>query len=395
MVDFSPSRLVQALPVNYFANMNQRVADYTQRGIDIINLEKGNPDQPTPDHIVAVLEKAARLPENHGYPPFGGKRSVREAIAAFYKREYQVDIDPETEITMFCGAQIAIAALPQVLLNPGDVMVTTDPAYPLYFSAARLAGAGVHTVPVDEEDDFLPDWNKIPSNVLAKTGMLVMNYPNNPTGAMATEAFFADTLTFAKAHRLPIVHDFAYGAFGFDGKRPLSFLQTPGAKEYGVEIYTMSKTYNMAGWRFGFLVGNASVIQAFKRFHDNAHSDVFGAIEDAAAAALLGPQDCVKELNALYERRRDVLVASLRDIGWDVKAPKGSFFNWFKVPKGYTSETFVNALFEKAHVAMAPGLGFGKSGDQYVRASLLEPEERLREAAARIQKAGFFQKLNV
>lgn len=395
MVDFIPSELVRTIPGNYFARIDRMIDAFENKGIDLIHLETGSPDQPTPEPIVRALGRAARLPENQGYPPYGGKRGAKEAIASFYLREYGVPLDPETEITVFDGATIAIAALPQILLNPGDIMITTDPGYPMYFSCPSLAGADVYGIPVRAENNFLPDYRTIPDQILEKARLLMLNYPNNPTGAVATEQFFADTLSFARAYHLPVVHDFAYAAFGFDGVRPRSFLQTPGAKEQGIEVCTMSKTYNMAGWRFGFAAGNASIIRAFNRFHEMAHSDVFGAVQDAASAALLGPQDSVRDLCVRYERRRNVLVESLRAIGWNVQAPKGSFFCWFRIPDGYTSETFVRALLERAHVAMAPGIGFGSHGDLFVRAGLLEPEGRLREAAKRIQASGILQATNV
>lgn len=395
MNDFNSSRLLQSMPGNYFADVDRRIDAIVKSGIDLIHLEKGSPDQPTPDTIVRALDHASRLPENQGYPPYGGKQNLKEAIAMFYRREYGVTLDPETEITVFAGATVAIAALPQALLNPGDVMITTDPGYPMYFVCPSLAYAKVYGMPVCAEDGFLPDYHEIPREVLDQAKLLMLNYPNNPTGAVATERFFADTVRFARANQLPVVHDFAYAAFGFDGVRPRSFLQTPGAKEQGIEIYTFSKTYNMAGWRLGFAAGNASIIQTLGKFHDIAHSDVFGAVQDAGAAALLESQESVRNLCALYEKRRNVLVESLRAIGWDVQAPRGSFFCWFKVPRGYTSETFVDALIERAHVAMAPGIGFGRNGNQYVRAGLLEPENRLREAAERIKLSGVLQGLSV
>jgi aminotransferase len=388
MTEFPSSRLLDKMPGNYFADLDRRIEQVSQSGIDLIHLEKGSPDQLTPDPVIYEMDRALRLPENQGYPPYGGKRNLKEAIATFYAGAYGVALDPETEITVFAGATVAIAALPQALLNPGDLMLTADPGYPMYFICPSLAGAGVYGIPVRAEDDFLPDYRKIPEAFLSRAKLLMLNYPNNPTGAVATKAFFADTVAFSKEHQIPVVHDFAYAAFGFDGQRPLSFLQTPGAKEQGIEIYTFSKTWNMAGWRLGFAAGNASLIRSLGKFHDLAHSDVFGAVQDAGAAALLGPQTSVREMRALYEKRRNVLVESLREIGWDVASPEGSFFCWFKVPEGYTSETFTKALIEEAHVAMAPGIGFGRGGNFYVRAGLLEPEDRLREAAERIRDSG-------
>ncbi|MFT8872833.1 MAG: aminotransferase class I/II-fold pyridoxal phosphate-dependent enzyme [Sporolactobacillus sp.] len=388
MTDFASSRLLQAMPGNYFADCSRRIKGYLDKGIDLIRLETGSPDQPTPEPIIAALEHAAHLPENHGYPPFDGKTSLCEAIARFYARHYGVVLDPETEITVFAGATIAVAALPLALLNPGDVMLTTDPGYPMYYVCPQLAGAQAYGIAVDAKHTFLPDYRSVPEDVLQKARLLMLNYPNNPTGAVATEDFFADTVAFSRANDIPVAHDFAYGALGFDGKRPLSFLQTPGAKEQGIEICTFSKTYNMAGWRLGFAAGNAALIGALAKVHDLAYSDVFGAVQDAGIAALDGSQDSVRDLCARYQRRRDVLIAALREIGWKVEAPKGSFFCWLPVPCGYTSESFTQALLERAHVAVAPGAGFGKAGDAYVRASLLEPEARLREAARRIAGSG-------
>lgn len=395
MAEFIPSRQVQALPANYFTSIDHRINSVVKQGIDVIHLHTGSPDQPTPKPIIQAMNKAAQLHENQGYPPAGGTATLKEAISEFYMREYGVSVDPETEVTVFDGATVAISALPQAMLNPGDVMLTTDPGYPLYFVCPHLAGAETYGIPVHAEDGFLPNYQTIPESILQKSRLLMLNYPNNPTGAMATKEFFADTVAFSQAHHIPVVHDFAYAAFGFDGKRPLSFLQTPGAKEQGIEVYTLSKTYNMAGFRIGFAVGNASIIRALSQFHDIDHSDVPSAIQDAAAAALLGPQQSVQELCALYEHRRNVLVSGIRAIGWDVIAPQGSFFCWFKVPSGYTSETFADALLERAHVAVAPGAGFGTHGDQFVRAGLLESEERLKEAVIRIKASGILNETPV
>jgi aminotransferase len=281
--------------------------------------------------------------------------------------------------------------IPQTILNPGDYLLTTDPAYPPYYTAAKLARAEIHTIPVEEKDGFLPDYRTVPEEISRKTKLLMLNYPNNPTGAVATRDFFDQTIAYAAEHHFPVMNDFAYGAFGFDGHKPLSLLQIPGGKDYGVETYTASKTYNMAGWRFGFAVGNASVIGALKLYHTHAYSTVFGAVQDAAAAALLGPQQPVQELGRLYEQRRDTLVRRLREIGWDVAPPKGTFFAWFKVPFGFTSETFADFLLDHAHVAVAPGRGFGTQGSAYVRVNLLNSEERLLEAAERIAATKLFK----
>lgn len=319
------------------------------------------------------------------------EKSTLEAVAAFYKREYQVELDPDREIAIFNGSAIGVMGIPQALLNPGDWLLTTDPAYPQYYSAAALARAHIHTIPLDEKLGFLPDYTTVPEEIAEQVKLLMINYPNNPTGAVATADFLTKTLDYAARYQFPVMNDFAYGALGFDGHKPISLLQIPGGKEYGVETYTASKTYNMAGWRFGFAVGNASVIGALKHYHTHAYSTVFGAVQDAGAVALLGTQEPVQELAKLYERRRNVLIAALRGIGWDVAAPQGSFFAWFKVPEGHTSASFADFLLDEAHVAVAPGEGFGRAGASYVRVSLVNSEERLLEAVQRIAATGVFQ----
>ncbi|WP_134913284.1 aminotransferase class I/II-fold pyridoxal phosphate-dependent enzyme [Paenibacillus sp. IHB B 3084] len=389
---FSSSDLVKALPDNYFSVIDDKVNLYKSKLIDVINLAAGNPDQQTPAHIISALKEAVDQPINQGYPPFHGKKSTLEAVAAFYKREYQVELDPDREVAVFNGSAIGVMGIPQALLNPGDWLLTTDPAYPQYVSAAALARAHIHTIPLHEKDGFLPDYTSVPEEIAQQVKLLILNYPNNPTGAVATTDFLTKTLDYAAEHRFPVMNDFAYGALGFGGHKPLSLLQIPGGKEYGVETYTASKTYNMAGWRFGFAVGNASVIGALKHYHTHAYSTVFGAVQDAGAVALLGSQEPVRELAALYERRRDVLIAALRGIGWDVAAPKGTFFAWFKVPEGYTSASFADFLLDEAHVAVAPGEGFSRAGASYVRVSLVNSEERLLEAVQRIAATGIFKK---
>ncbi|AHV96194.1 aminotransferase class I/II-fold pyridoxal phosphate-dependent enzyme [Paenibacillus sabinae] len=391
MANFKPSAVIGRLPEHYFRALKEKVADYRSRGIDIIDLSSGNPDQPTPEHIVRSLKEAAGKPENHGYPPFYGKKSTLEAVAAFYKREYDVDLDPETEVAVFHGSGIGIMGISQAFLGAGDVLLTANPAYPPYYAAAALAGAEVHAIPVYEKNGFLPDYRTVPEEALRRVKLLLLNYPNNPTGALATRDFFEQSIALAAEHHFPVVNDFAYGALGFDGHKPISLLQIPGGKEYGAEIYSLSKTFNMAGWRFGFAVGNASVIAALKLYHTHVYSTIFGAVQDAAAAALLGPQSQVKELGERYERRRDILVSKLRSIGWDVSAPAGTFFAWFKVPEGYRSREFAEKLLEEAHVAVAPGEGFGSQGDSYVRVGLVNSEELLLEAAERIANSGIFR----
>jgi L-glutamine---4-(methylsulfanyl)-2-oxobutanoate aminotransferase len=387
---FSQSELLNSLPKQFFASLVKKVSRYVAEGHDVINLGQGNPDQPTPDHIVKKLQEAAANPLNHKYSPFQGHKYLKQAAVNFYAREYGVDLDPEKEVAILFGGKAGLVEIPQCLLNPGDTILVPDPGYPDYWSGVALAQANMVTMPLTEENDFLPVYENIDSADLDKAKLMFLNYPNNPTGATATPEFFEKTVELANKTNLCVVHDFAYGAIGFDGQKPLSFLQTPGAKEIGIEIYTLSKTYNMAGWRVGFAVGNPSVIAALELLQDHLYVSIFGGIQEAAAEALNANQECVTELNDLYESRRNVLINGLQLIGWNVTSPKGSFFAWLKVPSGYTSEEFADFLLEKAHIAVAPGIGFGTFGEGYVRVGLLTSHERLEEAVRRIQALEIF-----
>ncbi|MCL6585432.1 MAG: pyridoxal phosphate-dependent aminotransferase [Anoxybacillus sp.] len=387
---FTQSDVLNCLPTQFFASLVNKVSNVMAQGHDVINLGQGNPDQPTPPHIVAALQQAAANPKYHKYSPFRGYSFLKEAVATFYKREYGVTVDPEKEVAILFGGKAGLVEIPQCLLNPGDVVLVPDPGYPDYWSGVALARAEMAMMPLFAENGFLPDYDGLKEAVVRKAKLMFLNYPNNPTGATATKQFFAETVSFAEKHHICVVHDFAYGAIGFDGKKPISFLQTEGAKEVGIEIYTFSKTYNMAGWRIGFAVGNESVIAAINLLQDHLYVSLFGAIQEAAAVALLESQQCVHELVAMYESRRNTFIHALRDIGWNVIAPAGSFFAWLPVPNGYTSETFADLLLEKAHVAVAPGIGFGEHGEGYVRTGLLTSEERLKEAAERIGRLQLF-----
>jgi L-glutamine---4-(methylsulfanyl)-2-oxobutanoate aminotransferase len=390
MRNFPQSEILNKLPKQFFASLVKKVSGYVAQGYDVINLGQGNPDQPTPSHVVKKLQEAAANPMNHKYSPFQGYNYLKEAAAKFYQREYGVEIDPASEVAILFGGKAGLVEIPQCLLNPGDTILVPDPGYPDYWSGVALAQAQMVTMPLLEENDFLPDFDTLDSMLLDKAKLMFLNYPNNPTGATATSEFFSKTVELAKQHDICVVHDFAYGAIGFDGQKPLSFMQTNGAKDIGIEIYTLSKTYNMAGWRVGFAVGNKSVIAALELLQDHLYVSLFGAVQEAAAEALTASQDCVKELNALYESRRNVLINGLQSIGWKVQAPKGSFFAWLKVPQGYTSEEFADFLLEKAQIAVAPGIGFGEFGEGYVRVGLLTSEERMEEAVERIKALKIF-----
>ncbi|MDM5246266.1 pyridoxal phosphate-dependent aminotransferase [Lysinibacillus sp. G4S2] len=384
------SKKLQQLPTQFFAALVQKVNAALAEGRDVINLGQGNPDQPTPPHITKALQEAVENPQNHKYSPFRGLAELRQAAADFYKREYNVDIDPETEVAILGGTKIGLVELPLAVLNPGDTILLPDPGYPDYLSGVVLGDVHFEVMPLFAENSFLPDYHALSDKAKEKAKLLYLNYPNNPTGGTATLEFFEETVRFAKEHNIIVSHDFAYGAIGFDGNKPISFLQADGAKDVGIEMYTLSKTYNMAGWRIGFAVGNPDIIAAINLIQDHLFCSQFPAVQQAAAVALTTSQSCADELRATYERRRNVLIEEAQRIGWQVTAPKGSFFAWLPVPLGYTSEQFADLLLDKANIAVAAGNGFGQYGEGYVRVGLLVSEERLREAISRIEKLNLF-----
>jgi len=386
------SEKLKSLPTQFFATLVGKVNKAIGDGRDVINLGQGNPDQPTPKHIVQALQKAVEDPDTHKYSPFRGLLELKEAVRDFYKKEYDVDVDPVREVAILFGAKAGLVELPMCLLNPGDLMLLPDPGYPDYLSGVVLADVEYELFPLKAENQFLPDYHAISSDVLDAAKLLYLNYPNNPTGAVANLDFFNQTVKLAKKHGITVMHDFAYGAIGFDGNKPVSFLQADGAKDIGVEMYTLSKTYNMAGWRVGFAVGNPTIIEAINLIQDHLYVSLFPAVQKAAIAALTGDQTCVKELVARYESRRNAFVDACKQIGWDVTAPKGSFFAWLPVPDGFTSQSFADYLLDAADVAVAPGNGFGKYGEGFIRVGLLMDEARLVEAVQRIGKLGVFIK---
>lgn len=384
------SNRLKNLPPQFFATLVQKVGAAVLEGRDVINLGQGNPDQPTPKHIVKALRDAAANQQSHKYSPFRGIEEFKQAAADYYKREYDVEIDPNTEVAILFGTKIGLVELPLAMMNENELMLLPDPGYPDYLSGVGLANVRFDTMPLLEENDFLPDYNKLTEEQKKSAKLMYLNYPNNPTGATASREFFEETVALAKEANIAIVHDFAYGGIGFDGKKPISFLQIEGAKDVGIEMYTLSKTYNMAGWRVGFAIGNPKMIEAINIIQDHLFVSLFPAVQTAAAAALNESQECVDELVSLYEGRRNAFIEACSRIGWDVKSPEGSFFVWLPVAKGYSSEEFADLLLEKADVAVAPGNGFGKYGEGYVRIGLLVDEDRLVEAITRIETLHLF-----
>jgi len=384
------SKRLQQLPEQFFSSLAAQTMKALAEGRDVINLGQGNPDQPTPAHIVKAMQEAVADPKNHKYSPFRGITEMRQAAADFYKREYDVDIDPDLEVAILAGTKIGLVELPLAFLNPGQSLLLPDPGYPDYMSGAPLAGIDMDLMTLKPDKNYLPDYSELDQNVLERAAMMYLNYPNNPTGAVATQAFFDETVEFAKANNIAVVHDFAYGAIGYEGVKPPSFLQSEGAKDIGIEMYTLSKTYNMAGWRIGFAVGNSKMIEALNLIQDHLFAGLSPALQLAAAEALSGDQTCVTKLVETYEKRRQVLVDECARIGWKIQAPKGSFFSWLPVPEGFTSMEFVNHLLKHADISVAAGSGFGKSGEGFVRVGLLVDEDRIVEAIRRIEKLNLF-----
>ncbi|SDQ20061.1 pyridoxal phosphate-dependent aminotransferase [Virgibacillus salinus] len=392
MRKFEQSDMLRRLPEQFFAKLVKKTQSMKEKGHDVIVLGQGNPDLPTPEHIVKALQEGAEKPRNHKYTPFQGFQYLKDSVADFYQREYGVTIDPKTEVAILFGAKTGLVELSQCLLNPGDLALLPDPGYPDYMSGTAMADAETAFMPLLRKNGFLPDYSEISEEELERAKLMFLNYPNNPTAATASKEFFDETIELANKHDFCVVHDFAYATIGFEEEKPVSFLQSAGAKDVGVEIYTLSKAYSMAGWRVAFAVGNPSVIESINLVQDHMYVSLFGAVQEAAAEALTGDQTAAQYLVDTYANRRERFIAALDRIGWEADAPKGTFFAWLPVPTGYTSEEFADLLLEKAHVVVAPGNGFGSNGEGYVRVGLLDSEARLEEAVERIGRLGIFNK---
>jgi LL-diaminopimelate aminotransferase len=384
-----PADRLKQLPPYLFKEVDRLKAEMQAKGVDVIDLGVGDPDLPTPAHILARLNREALDPKNHRYPSYSGMNDFRRVVASWYKGRFGVDLDPETETVTLIGSKEGIAHFPLAFLNPGDVSLISSPGYPVYHVGTLFAGGESYFLPLLKENRFLPDLFRVPEEIVKKARILFINYPNNPTAAVADRAFFEQVVAFAKENRLIVAHDAAYSEIAYEGFRPMSFLEVPGAKEVGIEFHSLSKTYNMTGWRIGFAVGNARLIAGLSQIKSNVDSGAAQAIQWAGIEALSGPQDCLVELQAIYQKRRDLMVAGLKKIGLKVEPPKATFYLWVETPQGYTSTRTTLHLLEKVGIITTPGNGFGEPGEGYFRISLTVPEERLEEAVARLAKAGF------
>jgi LL-diaminopimelate aminotransferase len=381
-----PSKRLEAIPPYKFQELEQQIADKRAAGIDVISLGIGDPDQPTYPHVVEAMRGAVANPAYHQYPSNRGRDEFREAFAAFYDRRFGVSIDAETEVIPAIGAKECIYNLCFAFLDPGDVALASDPGYPVYTGGPILAGAQAELLPLLPELGFAPDLAAVPAEVAARARLMFVNYPNNPTGAIVPDGFFDQVVEFARAHEIFVVHDNAYSETTYDGYVAPSFLATPGAKEVGVEVFSLSKGYNMTGWRCAAILGNAEAIQTYWRLKTNVDSGLFEAIQMAGVAALDGPGEPLVQMNETYRRRRDLVVSALGAIGVEVASPKGTIYVWAPVPGGHTSTSFCELVLEEAAVVISPGSMYGPSGEGFFRIALTAPDERIEEAVERMRE---------
>jgi LL-diaminopimelate aminotransferase len=381
-----PSRRLEAIPPYKFQELEQQIADKRAAGIDVISLGIGDPDEPTYPHVVEAMREAVGNPAYHQYPSNRGRDEFRQGLADFYGRRFGVQIDPKSEVIPAIGAKECIYNLCFAFLDPGDVALASDPGYPVYTGGPILAGAEAELLPLVPELGFAPDLGAVPAEVADRARLLFVNYPNNPTGAVVPDGFFEQVVTFAREHEVLVVHDNAYSETTYDGYVAPSFLATPGAKEVGVEVFSLSKGYNMTGWRCAAILGNAEAIQTYWRLKTNVDSGLFEAIQMAGVAALEGPSEPMERMNETYTRRRDLVVSALREIGVEVPSPKGTIYVWAPVPEGHTSTSFCELVLEEAAVVISPGSMYGPSGEGFFRIALTAPDERIEEAVERMRE---------
>jgi LL-diaminopimelate aminotransferase len=374
------------MPPYLFAELEKRIADKRAAGIDVISLGIGDPDKPTYDYVVKSMQEAVADPATHQYPSNRGRDDFREGFADFYSRRFGVEIDPGSEVIPAIGAKECIYNLCFAFLDPGDVALASDPGYPVYTGGPILAGAKAELLPLLPGLGFAPDLSAVPADVASRARLMFVNYPNNPTGAVVPDGFFEQVVGFAREHEILVVHDNAYSETTYDGYIAPSFLATPGAKEIGVEVFSLSKGYNMTGWRCAAILGNPEAIQTYWRLKTNVDSGLFEAIQMAGVAALQGPDGPMERMNETYTRRRDLVVSALREIGVDVNPPQGTIYVWAPVPESHTSTSFCELVLEEAAVVVSPGSMYGPSGEGFFRIALTTPDERIEEAVERMRK---------
>ncbi|KAF0144358.1 MAG: LL-diaminopimelate aminotransferase [Nitrospirae bacterium] len=386
MISVQLSDRVKNLPPYLFAAIDKMKQDALGKGVDLIDLSIGDPDIPTPEHIVDAMKKAVEKPVHHRYPSYEGMLSFRQAVAGWYKTRFNVSLNPANEVLSLIGSKEGIGHIPLAFVNPGDVVLVPSPGYPVYPVGTLFAGGESYIMPLKEENNFLPDLKIIPESVLKRAKLMYVNYPNNPTSATAPAGFYKEVIALAKKYNIIVCHDAAYSEVYYDNEKPMSFLELEGAKEVGVEMHSLSKTYNMTGWRIGFAVGNKDVLAGLGKIKTNLDSGVFQAIQEASIAAINTDDKILAEIRDTYQARRDALYNGLKNIGFHLIKPKATFYLWAKVPSGFDSQKFVAHLLEKTGVLTTPGVGFGAPGEGYVRFALTVPVERIKEAVERIKK---------
>lgn len=383
-----PSKKLSLIPPYLFAEIDKKIDAAKAQGRDIINLGIGDPDLPTPQPIVQAMHQAIDDPETHNYPPYNGTMDFRKAAASWMQSRFGVTVEPASEVLSLIGSKEGIAHLISAYVDPGDVVLAPSPGYPVYHNFTLLTGGEPYTVPLKAENGFLPDYAAIPADILKRAKILFLNYPNNPTGAIASEKFMNDTVAFCKAHNILLCHDNAYSEMTFDGYRAPSFLSVPGAKDICIEMFSLSKMYNMTGWRVGFAVGNKDAIAALGKIKNNADSGVFKAIQRAAIIGLQESDALLANINTLYAKRREIFVTGLNSLGWNFPMPQATFYLWIPVPTGYTDPQFVEVMLEKCDIVVAPGSGYGEAGKGFFRVALTQPEARIAQAVERMKQAG-------
>ena len=383
---FKLSKKINSLPPYLFLEIDKAKRKARAEGRDIIDLGVGDPDQPTPRHIIEALYQAAQDPANHRYALDQGMPALRSAIAGWYKRRFAINLNPDTEILPLIGSKEGIAHFPLAFINAGDYSLVPDPSYPPYKGGTILAGGRPYLLPLLEENNFLPELKKIPSAIIKKARLLFINYPNNPTAATAEGDFYRQVVGFAKKNKIIVISDLAYSEISYDGYKPGSFLEIEGARDIGIEFHSLSKTYNMTGWRIGWACGNAGLISALSKIKSNIDSGIFSAIQLAGIAALDGQQEHIRDMCNMYYQRRDILAEGLRSLGLVARTPRATFYVWIKVPKKMKSIVFSRLLLEKADIIATPGVGFGRNGEGYIRMALTVAKERISEAIERLKK---------
>ncbi len=379
---------IKNLPPYLFVRIDQKVAALKEKGADIISLGMGDPDLPPPNHVIEALEEAAREPKNLHYPTSIGLFEFRKAVSEWYEERFGIRLDPEHEIVSLIGSKEGLYYASASYINPGDVGLAPDPGYPVYGIGIALSGGTPYYMPLKEDNNFLPNYSDIPEDILKKAKLLFINYPNNPTSAIATKEFFEETIELGKKYDILICHDNSYSEITLqEDYTPMSILQIEGAKDIAIEFHSVSKTFNMTGFRIGWVLGREDAVQAIGKIKSNIDSGIFEPIQYAAIAALRGPKDHVYKMREVYKKRRDLIIKWLKKLGWEIKAPKATIYVWAKVPKGFSSMEFSELLLEKAHVIVTPGNGYGPSGEGYIRIALTATCERIEEAFTRIEKA--------